>query len=383
MQLVAAIQLFAALLGHAAIGCAAYNQAHAHSWPSPGRKWLDRVLYLAWLALALCLIASSLGQFHQELVSVPLKIYQWLCIAAAMVVMVRWGVRCATARRPSRLQNHRSEVWDLRPELSRTAMHGWQARWLQRIPGNQVLCPVAEFRSIELRGLPPQSDGLRLVQLSDLHFNGKVGLEFFQRAVERCNQLNPDLVALTGDVVDHSRYLEWIPSVLGNVTARYGRFYVLGNHDRRAPDVQSLRSAMAKTGFEPLLGRWERVAIPGGCLWLCGNELPWYSGAESLPQEPPSDPGAPRILLSHTPDHFRWAQSRRIDLMLSGHCHGGQIRLPWIGPIISPSRHGVRFASGGFEFGGMSLWVSRGLSADEPIRLNCPPEISVYDLRVE
>lgn len=88
-----------------------------------------------------------------------------------------------------------------------------------------------------------------------------------------------------------------------------------------------------------------------------------------------------RILLSHTPDNLSWAKSHHFDLMLAGHTHGGQIRLPWLGAIIAPSFHGSRYASGLYFEPPTLMHVSRGLAGIHPIRLNCPPELALLILK--
>ncbi len=378
MKLVAGLELLIVLLGHLAIWCTVYNQLHATAWPRPSRKLLEKIIYALILAIAFLLIRQT---WTASFDSGMLATYRWFCIVAAVAVTVRWIYRRTTVRAPSRLIEHRCVPHDLRHDFEQPPVHGIQARLLNLFPGNEVFKPVVEYKSIALRGLPRESNELRIVQLSDLHFTGKVGIEYFKRIVALCNEANPDLVLLTGDVVDKAHCLDWLEKTLGQVHAKLGRYYVLGNHDRRVKETGGLRRAIEATGFEPLNGRWHKLAIPGGCLWLCGNELPWFRGAESLPVDPPSDLDASRILVAHTPDQFRWAQARNIDLMLAGHCHGGQIRLPLIGPIVTPSRHGVRFSSGVFEIGQLTMLVSRGISADDPIRLNCPPELTVIELR--
>jgi predicted MPP superfamily phosphohydrolase len=118
-------------------------------------------------------------------------------------------------------------------------------------------------------------------------------------------------------------------------------------------------------------------------LWLAGNELPWYSGAEKLePVESVRGSGNDFfVVLSHSPDQWRWAKNMGFDLMLAGHTHGGQVCLPVIGPIIAPSRFGVRYAGGVFDLGGLAMQVSRGISGAEPLRWNCPPELCQLTLR--
>jgi predicted MPP superfamily phosphohydrolase len=88
-----------------------------------------------------------------------------------------------------------------------------------------------------------------------------------------------------------------------------------------------------------------------------------------------------RILLAHSPDQLSWARRNDIDLMLAGHTHGGQIRFPLIGPILAPSRYGVRYAAGTFYLPPVVMHVSRGISGLQPLRFNCPPELTKLVLR--
>jgi predicted MPP superfamily phosphohydrolase len=111
---------------------------------------------------------------------------------------------------------------------------------------------------------------------------------------------------------------------------------------------------------------------------LTGNELPWFDAVNQLPmpsEQPASDLA---ILLSHSPDQIDWATSYKFDLMFAGHTHGGQIAFPVIGPIVAPSKYGVKYASGTFQVGDTLMHVSRGISGDEPIRVNSPPELGQF-----
>jgi predicted MPP superfamily phosphohydrolase len=118
-------------------------------------------------------------------------------------------------------------------------------------------------------------------------------------------------------------------------------------------------------------------------LILAGNELPWFGPAADIGEVSASETsGQPlRILLAHSPDQFGWAQRHGVHLMLAGHNHGGQVRLPLLGAILAPSRHGVRYAAGAYRTGDTVLHVSRGTSSLTPIRVNCPPEIAILVLR--
>jgi predicted MPP superfamily phosphohydrolase len=108
---------------------------------------------------------------------------------------------------------------------------------------------------------------------------------------------------------------------------------------------------------------------------LAGDEQPWFGTAPDL-STAPSPEEAFRILVAHTPDRYPWAQEHGFGLMLAGHNHGGQIRIPLLGPIVSPSRYGVKYASGVFHEPPTTLHVSRGLSALHLLRFNCQPELT-------
>jgi hypothetical protein len=109
---------------------------------------------------------------------------------------------------------------------------------------------------------------------------------------------------------------------------------------------------------------------------LAGNELPWLVPAADMSNCPPRNGDGPlRIVLAHSPDQLDWAQAQDADLLLAGHTHGGQIRLPLIGPILSPTREGVKYASGVFYAPPTIMHVTRGVSGLLPLRLKCPPEM--------
>ena len=124
--------------------------------------------------------------------------------------------------------------------------------------------------------------------------------------------------------------------------------------------------------------RFKRLEVSGAEIILAGKELPWFSPPANMEQCPPrsADTGQLRILLSHSPDQFGWARRWDFDLVLAGHTHGGQICLPVIGPMVCPSWYGVHYASGTFYRHPTLMHVSRGVSGETPIRLNCRPELS-------
>jgi predicted MPP superfamily phosphohydrolase len=230
--------------------------------------------------------------------------------------------------------------------------------------------------------LRPAYEGLRIVHLSDLHMSGRITKAYFDRVVDEVNGLDADIVAITGDIVEREKCLDWIPSTVGRLKTRDGVFYVLGNHDRHVPKDR-LIATLSDAGLIHLGGIWRKVTSRHTPLVLAGNELPWYRPPADLEGSPPRDErGLPlRIVLAHSPDQLGWAQANDVDLLLAGHNHGGQVCLPGLGPILAPSLHGVRYASGTFRADNTVLHVSRGTSSLTPLRWNCPPEIAVLILQ--
>jgi predicted MPP superfamily phosphohydrolase len=170
--------------------------------------------------------------------------------------------------------------------------------------------------------------------------------------------------------------LEWIAPIFSRMTGRLGQFAILGNHDYRHDGPGILRE-LGRGGFEGVDGRWVRLECGGTALAIGGTSYPWGS----LP-DPSTIPSADyRILLSHSPDMLYRASSWGVDLMLSGHNHGGQIRLPVLGPILMPSRYSRRFDRGFFRHDRTLLYVSRGVGGKDPIRYGAPPEIARFVLQ--
>ena len=255
---------------------------------------------------------------------------------------------------------------------------------LGRLPGNQVLDLRVHEKQLVMPRLSAAADGLRIAHITDLHMSGRIAKAYFEAVVEQVNQLQPDLVAITGDLVERDACLDWLPDTLGLLRAASGVFFVLGNHDRRV-DQGRLQATMAKLPLVHLGGSWRQVVVRGTPIVLAGNELPWYGPAPNPDDCPASDSAdrPPRILLSHGPDQLDWAVDHDFDLVLAGHNHGGQVRLPALGAILAPSRSGTRYAGGIFRRGQTVMHVSRGTSSLTPFRWNCPPEIALLILRAK
>jgi predicted MPP superfamily phosphohydrolase len=318
-----------------------------------------------------------------ELSATPIWYYIVCCWLIAAAVTAVWIPRHLLGKPPRQVISRRTTLIDVAARLGRKPLLGLQANLLSHFPGNQVLKIAVEEMEVQIARLPAALDGLSIVQITDWHMTGKIGIEYFREVVREANALEPDLVALCGDLVEDAEHLEWIPETIAQLRARHGVFFILGNHDIYTRDVPRLRKLLCDAGFTDLGCRWKRLEVNGAEIILAGNELPWFKPAADMGDCParPAEARQLRILLSHSPDQFGWARRWDFDLMLAGHTHGGQIRLPIVGPIVSPSLHGVKHASGTFFSDPTLMHVSRGISAEEPIRLNCPPELTKLVLR--
>jgi uncharacterized protein len=245
-------------------------------------------------------------------------------------------------------------------------------------PGNQVFEVEFNDKTLVLPSIPAAWDGATILHLSDLHFCGSPSREFFRFVFDRVMKDGPpDLVAVTGDIVDSAWHHRWVVPVLGRVRGKEGQFAILGNHDHYR-DVTQIRRRLRKAGFRVLVNSWESATLRGEPLLVVGHEGPWQAPDPDLAEAPT---GMFRLLLAHSPDAIDWARRNRIDLMLAGHVHGGQIRFPLIGSVFCPSRYSRRFDCGTFWKPPVVMHVSRGLSGMYPLRMLCRPEVTRITLR--
>ena len=269
-------------------------------------------------------------------------------------------------------QDHRYQPW-------RNVLVGaGRMRRVALLPGNEQFQLEVSTKEYLCPRLPAEWDGLSIVHLADLHFRGGVARAYFEAVCEQAAALKPDLFVFTGDLLDDQECLEWMPETLGKLKAPLGQFFILGNHDWYL-DPEAARREFERFGWVNLSSRSQVLSISrfASRITIAGDETPWLGSHPDLIENPF------KILISHSPDNIGWARERGIDLMFAGHTHGGQIRLPLLGPVYSPSLYGVRYASGVFWSAPTLMYVSRGISGREPIRYLCPPELTKVVLRSE
>ncbi|WP_263353599.1 metallophosphoesterase [Acidicapsa acidisoli] len=251
---------------------------------------------------------------------------------------------------------------------------------------------------VRLRGLPASFDGVRVVQISDIHLDEFTEPFFLRQVVDKINSMKPDAILLTGDFVSDeprskafANRAAWeCAKILSELHCRQ-LYAVMGNHDVAvgAPSVTEALTAsgilVLNNGCLPIERFGERT---GGRIWLAGLDDPFEGLPDpdlAIPASIRNRPNEPVILMCHAPDYvddlIATPAGRAVDLMLSGHTHGGQIRMPFVGPMSLPPM-GRKYVEGWFRFGRMQLYVNRGIGTVElPIRFACPPEILHMTLR--
>jgi len=245
---------------------------------------------------------------------------------------------------------------------------------------------------IPLARLPEACDGLTIAQLSDLHYHPYWSADVIRHAIEVTNSLKPDVVALTGDYVtvpirhSSSHKLAWeiepCTTLLRALSAPWGIFAVLGNHDAESRP-NHITEVLAGAGIQVLRNRAFPLERDGARAWMVGLEDVLYGDQDlgvALKHVPASETS---IVLVHEPDYADVVSQSPVDLQLSGHSHGGQIRLPVGMPLYLPYM-ARKYPIGLYSVGRMKLYTNAGLGTIRvPIRLFAPPEVTLFTLRVK
>ncbi|HJZ82861.1 MAG TPA: metallophosphoesterase [Pyrinomonadaceae bacterium] len=249
-----------------------------------------------------------------------------------------------------------------------------------RVAFTEPFMTAIERQEIYLRRLPTALSGLRIVHLSDFHYGPLVDPRHLERAIDIANNLKPDLIALTGDYISQERsYAAPCATLVGQLRARHGVFAVLGNHDHWT-DATLITDLFRAEGIRVLLNEGLRVDINGEAFWLAGVDDTMV-GLEDLSLALAGARDSElKLLLAHNPVILRRAWRAGVDLVLSGHTHGGQVILrPEKNRSGRPRR---RLLRGLGRRGSTQIYVTRGLGTVVlPIRYGCPPEVSVLELR--
>ena len=379
------ILLFGGLtLGHAALVVALVNRIHGRPWPLPLLHCL-RQLHDLVIVILPALFAWFFGVNGPELFfsspgwhRLPVVLLAYLAVCGVVALSLPLITLYRVSRRPPNQISKQSQTIDVARALGFRPLGRGPYQVFTHFPGNQFLKLEVSDQEYWLPRLPQEWDGLSILHLTDLHFTGAIDRPFFERVIRIAGGLPADLIVFTGDLLDREDLIEWLPSTLGKLNAPLGCYFVLGNHDSYMKNLDDIRTRLESLGWHDVAGRSQVIEHRGRQLAICGSELPWMGRQPDLASAPTD---AFRLFLSHTPDNIQWARRHKIDLMLAGHNHGGQVRLPLFGPVYSPSAYGAHFASGVFWEDPTLMYVSRGISGRHPLRWNCLPELTRLTLR--
>lgn len=249
--------------------------------------------------------------------------------------------------------------------------------------------PKVVRKEIALRRWPERMAGFTIALLSDFHYDPYFSVHPLRAAVGIVNDLRPDLIVLTGDfasvplIGNHltgARHVEPCAQMVGQMRAPYGLSAVLGNHDMDT-DPSRVTTALRQNGIRVLRNQSLPVEKEGSRFWLAGIDdlLGRTADLSATLHGIPSDEAT--VLLAHEPDYADYVASHPVDLQLSGHSHGGQIRIPLLPPLYLPVL-GRKYIWGKYQIRDLTLYTNPGLGTIAiPVRLNCAPEITLLTLR--
>lgn len=239
---------------------------------------------------------------------------------------------------------------------------------------------------LEFADLPDSFDGMRVVHFSDVHYGFYYEKEPFAQLINTISSIQPDLILYTGDLFDGPvlPYAEECVRILSRLAAPLGKFAVPGNHDYYTGRTLAMR-AYRESGFQLLINRSVDIRRDGGSIAIVGLDDMLLGRPDMNAAFSGLDSSRFTLLLAHEPDLADRTSAYRADLQLSGHSHGGQIRLPLIGDVLTPAG-GRKYVQGLYELKNRDVrsfvYTTRGVGTTHvPIRLLCRPELTVLTLR--
>ncbi|HCN60891.1 metallophosphoesterase [Mammaliicoccus fleurettii] len=232
------------------------------------------------------------------------------------------------------------------------------------------------------------STNLKIVHISDLHLGYYSTLEYLHQLVLLINKQEADIVCFTGDCFDNIKYASFDPYLViplfRTIQSKYGKFFVPGNHDYGSNSIQIVLNIIKKSGFQLLLNDYYKIVTPAGNILIHGIDdicfgQPNFNSSFQLAD----GPIAYRIGLMHEPDKVKLLDPN-IDLVLSGHTHGGQVRVPKIGALYTPT-FGKKYIQGLYHIRRQQhLFVNKGIGMTRlPIRIFCSPEIGIFNIKAK
>lgn len=240
--------------------------------------------------------------------------------------------------------------------------------------------------TISSANIPTSFNNFKIVQFSDTHIGFHYTLEQFHELVSTINDLKPDLIVFTGDLVDKPNKYQWndeLITALRTLQAKYGKFWIYGNHDHGGYGTNIVKKAMDKAEFTLLKNEHAVIEKDDGHFLLAGIDDVMLGKPDLEKTLEHTDSASYTILLAHEPDFADTTQDFPVDLQLSGHSHGGQVRFPLLGHLYTPA-YAEKYIQGKYEFteADLTLFVNRGIGTTRlPYRFLCKPEVHEFTLK--
>lgn len=285
----------------------------------------------------------------------------------------------------------------LRPHARQDSVQGRIARWVGKQWAHVTYARHVEPTWLELnchpipvRDLPAPFVGVRIVQMSDFHGSRQVSSAFLDEAVALAQEQQGDVVVLTGDFIHKGfKHIDRVARILGHLRAPLGVYAVLGNHDFSVRNALGIRrhkhlhrvvaDALAAQGIHVLQNETKPLRRDGHTLYLTGVEDLWSRVCDLDQAFAGLEPAVPRVVLAHNPWTIEHLEQHRCDLMLSGHTHGGQVKLPVLGHVTLGPK-GRRFVAGLYKVRDSWLYVNKGVGFGFRVRYGVRPEVAVLTL---
>jgi predicted MPP superfamily phosphohydrolase len=279
------------------------------------------------------------------------------------------------------------------PTTRRQFLRGAAAAGAVAIAGDAILLapnrPRIVRRDFFLPRWPERLNGFTVALLSDFHYDPYFSVHPLHAAIAMVNGLRPDLIALTGDFVTSPTFgderkaafaAEPCARLLSQMIAPHGLWAIMGNHDD-GTDPKHVTRALQAENIQVLANQSQAIERDGARFWLAGVNDVLSMTADLWKTLSRVPAGEAVILLAHEPDFADEASQFPVDLQLSGHSHGGQIRIPLLPPLYLPAM-AKKYFWGSYQVGPLTLYTNAGLGTiGVPMRLNCPPEITLLTLR--
>lgn len=327
--------------------------------------------------------------FARTFIMMPFYAYETLSLAVMLVAAVVFGVRAPF--RLKRRANRPAATGDTHPPASKSRRE-FLRKGAIGLGGYTFLGSLhsiydredykIDHVTLPVRNLPANLDGLTVSMISDIHSGIYMLEDDMVKYTEAVNNLRADMIFIPGDfVTSENREVLPVAKAFSGLKSRYGTYACLGNHDFFAnPDY--ITAKLRDIGMKVLRNETEELEINGARLVLSGVDDGRHANFPKVSYEA-SSVNTARILLCHKPYFFESAVAGQFDLMLSGHTHGGQIvLLDFLGAKITPAALVSPYISGQYGLDGSLMYVSRGIgTVGLPIRVNCPPEITLFTLR--